>query len=87
MVLTQMLAFVAMAALGGAAYVLIKARRWANLRSFRSCRHILVALITGVLYYQLHSAYTFPNLVMAFVSGYAGPSFIQELTERLRGRP
>jgi hypothetical protein len=83
----MILHFVAMAVLGGACFVLVSAKRWADLKTFRSARHILVSLIVGVLYYQLYSSYSFPNLVMSFVSGYAGPSFIQEIMERLKPKP
>lgn len=80
----MILSFVLMAVLGGACFVLVSAKKWADLKTFRSARHILVSLIVGVLYFQLYSGYSFPNLVMSFVSGYMGPSFLQQIVERFK---
>ena len=78
------LRFILMALLGGLAYVLINAEKWEDLKSFNTVRHILISLIVGVVYYYLYSDWDFPNIVMSFVSGYMGPSFIQGLIKKLR---
>ncbi len=79
----EILFFVFLSLLGGIAYVLIDADKWDDLKSFNTVRHILISLIVGVIYYNLYSEWDFPNLVMSFVSGYMGPTFIQGLLKKL----
>jgi len=80
----ELLYFIGMAVAGGFCYVLIASNNWDNLYTFTSIRHVIISLIVGVIYYILYSDYSYPNMVMSFVSGYMGPSFIQQLSERLR---
>ena len=80
----KVLFFIAMAVLGGFTYVLIASKGWKGILTFNSIRHIIVSFIVGILYYILYSDYSYPNMVMSFVSGYMGPSFIQQLSDRLK---
>ena len=80
----ELLWFIAMSVLGGLCFVLVSAKSWDDLKTFKSARHILISLIVGVLYHQLYSEHSFPNLVMSMVSGYWGPSFVQQIMERLK---
>jgi len=79
----EILLFVLLSLLGGIAYVLIEAEEWADLKSFKTVRHIMISSIVGVIYYNLYSEWDFPNMVMSFVSGYMGPTFIQGLLKKL----
>ncbi len=81
--ITEILLFVFLSLLGGIAYVLIDAEKWDDLKTFKTARHILISLIVGVIYYNLYSDWDFPNMIMTFVSGYMGPTFIQGLLKKL----
>ena len=76
--------FVAMAVLGGLYFVFMVADSWDDLRTFSSVRHVVASVIAGVLYYALHSEYSFPNTVMCFVVGYMGPTFVDQIIEKRR---
>jgi len=80
---TQIIQFVLMGLLGGVAYALINAEGWDDLKTFKTFRHILISLIVGGLYYVLYSEWNYPNMVMSFISGYMGPSFIAGITKKL----
>ena len=80
---SEILLFVFLSLLGGIAYVLIDAEKWEDLKTFKTARHILISLIVGIIYYNLYSEWDFPNMVMTFVSGYMGPTFIQGLLKKL----
>ena len=80
----KILFFIVMAVLGGFTYVLIASKCWKGIMTFNSIKHIIVSFIVGILYYILYSDYSYPNMVMSFISGYMGPSFIQQLSDRLR---
>jgi len=76
--------FAFMGLLGGLAHSLLISKSWREFRSFKSFKLIVIGVIVGVVYFFCWSEWNFPNLVMAFVSGYAGPSFIESLTLRIR---
>jgi len=76
--------FTFMGLLGGVAYVLIHAKRWRDLTKFQAARRYLLGAITGFLYWNLHSTWNWPNIVMAFVTGYMGTTFIETLIERFK---
>jgi len=75
--------FAFMGFLGGLAYGLVRAERWRDLRRFVFYKRLLLGAIIGVLYNFLYSDWDFPNMVMSFVSGYAGVDFIEGLIGRL----
>lgn len=80
----MVLYFTFMGLLGGVAYVLIHAKKWADLARFQSCRRYLLGAITGLLYWNLYSSWSWPDIVMSFVTGYMGTSFIETLIERFK---
>lgn len=75
--------FVTMSLLGGFCFVLMDVKGWEDLKSFRSIRHLVISAIVGILYFNLYSAWDWPNSIMSFVCGWMGPSFIEHLIKRL----
>jgi len=82
-----MVIFTVLGLLGGCAWVLNWAKGWEELKSFEATRRIILGGIIGFLYNFLHSDYSFPNSVMAFVAGYMGTDFIAGLLERFKKKP
>lgn len=76
-----------MGLLGGLTYVLIKARTWEDVVRFRYAKRILLGAIIGLVYFQLHSEYSFPNTIMAWVAGYMGSDAVIALIDRFKPRP
>jgi len=76
--------FTVLGLLGGLAYCFIWAEKWADLRSFKYSRRIVLGAIIGLLYSFLHSDYGYPDFVMSFVAGYMGTDFIMGLIDRLK---
>lgn len=84
MEMASILWFVMMGLLGGLAHALVEAKKWSDLKKFRFWKRIALGAVIGLVYNFLYSDWDFPNSVMSFVSGYAGASFIESLTTRLR---
>ena len=82
----QLLTFIVLGAVGGFAAILTVAEGWGALVTFASFKRYVIGAIVGGLYFLLYSEHDFPNLVMAFVSGYCGTDFISKLVERYKGR-
>jgi len=78
----QIAQFILMGFLGGVAYILV----WKIKDRYEIARHSIVGGIVGFLYYYLYSQKGFPDLIMAFVSGYFGIDFIEGLIERRRAK-
>lgn len=76
--------FVFLGLVGGVTHVVVKAEGWDDLKEFRAFKRSVLGAICGLVYYNLHSDYSFPNTVMAFVSGYMGTDFILSIVERFR---
>jgi len=72
--------FTLMGTLGGAAYILV----WKITEKYEIIRHLLLGAIIGLIYYSIYSEWTFPNSVMAFISGYMGTDFLEGLAERTK---
>jgi len=70
--------------LGGLAHALIISKRWKDLKKFTTVRRVIIGAIVGFLYFFMWSEWTFPNAIMAFVSGYWGVTFLEELAERFK---
>jgi len=79
-----MLLFAFMGFLGGLARALIVAKKWSDVRKFKTLRRVVIGVISGFVYFQLWSQYTFPNTIMAFVVGWWGVSFLERLAKRLK---
>jgi len=84
--MASILWFIAMGLLGGLAHALVEAKKWSDLKKFKFWKRLTLGAVVGVVYYFCYSDWDFPNSVMSFVSGYAGASFIENLTARLRQR-
>jgi len=76
------LRFAFMGFLGGIAYILV----WKIVDKYEIARHTILGAIVGYVYHFLHTEYTYPNLIMAFVSGYFSVDFIEGLIARVRGK-
>ena len=74
--------FIIMAVLGGLTNVLISTNKLGDLKKYRNYKKIVIAGIIGVLYYFMHSEYSFPNGVMSFVAGYMGQDFITRVVNK-----
>lgn len=74
--------FVLMGTLGGISYVFMVSTSWSAFLEFESHKRIILGAIIGFLYFYLHSDWGYPNAVMTWVSGYVGPSFIDNLISK-----
>jgi len=81
---TTLALFTFLGFLGGLTHALILSRSWKEFKEFRRFKLLIIGAIVGFIYFFLHSEWTFPNMVMSFVSGYAGPSFIESLITRVK---
>ena len=79
---SEVFTFMFLGLLGGVSYVIINSKGWSDLTTFSSCKRYALGLISGFIYDILYSEYSYPNFIMAFVSGYMGTSFIQGLADR-----
>lgn len=75
--------FIILGAIGGATYVLFHASDWEDLTKFMAFKRIVLGAVVGGLYYGLYSTHNFPNLVMAWVTGYAATDFIEKLVNKM----
>lgn len=76
--------FVVMGFCGGLAYAFLKAERWSDFKIYKTWRHPLIGLIVGYLYFFLFTDWGFPDMIMCFIAGYTGPSFLQGIVEKIR---
>ena len=84
MVVPEILWFILFGAIGGTAYVFMVAEKWEEFREFNSQKRIILGGIVGFIYFYMHSDWGYPNAVMTIVSGYMGPTFIDQLIEKRR---
>jgi len=63
--------------LGGVAYVLL----WRIKDAYEAARYLVLGGIVGFVYSFLYSDYSFPNFVMAFVTGFASEAFLDRISE------
>jgi len=71
--------FIIMGFLGGLAHALIISKKWEDLKKFTTARRVIIGAIVGFLYFFMWSEWNFPNAIMAWVSGYWGTTFIEEI--------
>jgi len=83
----QILVNIALGLLGGFTVILVGSEKWEDLRTFAAVKRYILGAIVGGLYFLLHSDYGFPNMLMAFVSGYTGTDVIDKLVERAQKKP
>jgi len=79
------LLFVVHAVIGAFVAVVMRARDARYLASWSAGKRYILGAVAGYVYYWLYSELSFPNLIMAFVVGYAAKEFLEGLFERLRG--
>jgi uncharacterized YccA/Bax inhibitor family protein len=79
----EVIAFTILGAIGGLAYILVNTNSLEEALQYRYLKHIVLGGIAGLMYYFLYSNYSFPDGVMAIVSGYASADFIPALARRL----
>ena len=70
--------------LGALVNVLMSSRSWADLTRFRSVKALIIGAIIGYIYYILVTDHGYPDKLMAFIAGYAGFDFIEELVPKIR---
>lgn len=70
--------------LGGLASALIWAREWKDLKAFEFFRAVALGAIGGFLFYLVHTEWSVPNGVVAFVWGYAFRDVIEGLMSKVR---
>jgi uncharacterized MnhB-related membrane protein len=78
-----LIAFTVLGAIGGLAYILVNTNSLEEALQYRYLKHIVLGGIAGLIYYFLYTNYSFPDGVMAIVSGYASADFIPALARRL----
>jgi len=76
--------FVLMGLLGGLAHTFIIAKTWQDLKAFKNVRRVIIGAIVGFLYSFLWSDWGFPNMIMCFISGWWGVSFLENLAMRFK---
>jgi hypothetical protein len=76
--------FVISGLLGGVASALLWAKSWEDLKRYEFARAIVLGAIGGFVYYLMHTEWSLPNGVVAFVFGYAFQDFVEGLVERVR---
>ena len=78
----EILLFILVGALGGLTYVFMIAESWDEFKEFNSHKRLILGGIIGFIYFYLHSDWGYPNAVMTWVSGYMGPTFVDQLIEK-----
>jgi hypothetical protein len=79
----EVLVFIVLGAIGGLAYILVNTNSLEEALQYKYMKHIVLGGIAGLIYYFLYTGYSFPDGVMAIVSGYASSDFIPALARRL----
>jgi len=74
--------FIVLGFMGGAIHVVMNAKSWGDLKKFSAFKRTILGAATGFVYSILYSEYSFPNSVMAIVSGYTGTDFLLRLFKR-----
>ena len=78
----EILFFILLGTLGGLTYVFMASDSWDDFKEFNSQKRIILGGIIGIIYFYLHSDWGYPNAVMTWVSGYMGPTFVDQLVEK-----
>ena len=78
----QLISFIILGLVGGFVYVLMHSDDWEDLTKFGAAKRIVIGGVVGGIYFILYSEHDFPNMVMAFVSGYSGTDFIERLVQK-----
>jgi len=78
---------IGLGAVGGFAAIMVGAEKWGDLKTFAAFKRYILGAIIGGLYFLLHSDYGFPNMIMSFISGYAGTDFFDKLAEKVPKKP
>jgi len=82
LIIPEILLFVILGAVGGLTYVFMVADSWDDFMEFGSHKRIILGGIVGFIYFYLHSDWDYPNAVMTWVSGYMGPTFVEQFMEK-----
>jgi hypothetical protein len=76
--------FVVSGLLGGVASALLWAKSWEELKRYEVFRSVVLGAIGGFVYYLMHTEWSLPDGVVAFVFGYAFQDFVEGLVEKVR---
>jgi hypothetical protein len=78
------LLFIISGLMGGLANGLLWARGWQDLKAFEFFRAVALGAIGGFLFYLVHTEWSVPNGVVAFIWGYAFRDIIEGLMSKVR---
>jgi hypothetical protein len=70
--------------LGGLAHGLLWAKGWQDLKAFEFFRAVVLGGIGGFVFYLVHTEWSVPNGVVAFVWGYAFRDVIEGLMSKVK---
>jgi hypothetical protein len=76
--------FIVMGLIGGVTHVVVMAEKWDDLKKFSAFKRSTIGAVCGFIYFFLYSEHAFPNMLMSFVSGYTGTSFIKGIVEKIK---
>jgi len=78
----EILFFMLLGALGGLTYIFMSVDSWDDFKEFSSQKRIILGGIVGFIYFYLYSDWGYPNAIMTWVSGYMGPTFVDQFVEK-----
>jgi hypothetical protein len=70
--------------LGGLASALIWAKSWQDLKAFEFSRAVILGGIGGFVFYLVHTEWSVPNGVVAFVWGYAFRDIVEGMMSKVK---
>jgi len=80
----QILLFIFHGLLGAVLAELLKAKAPKTLVKWSAAKHYFIGIISGYIYWWLHSEYNFPNAFMAIVFGYFSKDLLEKIFEMFR---
>jgi uncharacterized membrane protein YeaQ/YmgE (transglycosylase-associated protein family) len=70
--------------LGGVASALLWSKDWCDLKKYDTFKDVVLGAIGGYVYFLMHSEWSLPDGVVAFVFGYAFQDFINGVVEKVK---
>jgi len=77
------LAGVVASLLGAIGYIFF----WEEYKLKKAIRHLVLAVVAGIIYTGLRQSYGFPDFVVTVVVGWWAPDFIASIATRLKPKP
>jgi len=57
---------------------------WRIKEIYEAGRHMVLAIVAGIIYALLRTEYGFPNLLVTIIVGWFAPDFIESIIERVK---